>query len=111
MGKIQSNFQTAEQIATQMGTASDVIQSATSKSITKSAGTTLTVNAEAQGVNEQAVQLTKQFYDVFQQGINNIRSVVKEFERMDNDLQKSFSNSPLMKDPFANTVTYANAKK
>lgn len=93
MGKLQSNFQTAEQIATQMGRASDLIQSATSRSITKSNRTTLTVNAQAQSANDETMQLTKQIYDGFQQGINNIRSVVKDFERMDNELHNNFNNS------------------
>ncbi|MGG1140339.1 TIGR04197 family type VII secretion effector, partial [Bacillus mycoides] len=35
MGQFQSNFQTAQQIATQMRTASNMIQSATNRSITK----------------------------------------------------------------------------
>ncbi|WP_369900739.1 TIGR04197 family type VII secretion effector [Bacillus manliponensis] len=100
MGKFQSNFQTAEQIAMQMGRASDTVQSATSRTITKSTGTTLTVNTQAQSANDEAMQLTKQFQHAFQQGINNIRSVVKEFERMDNELQSNFSNSPLLERHF-----------
>ncbi|PRD06776.1 TIGR04197 family type VII secretion effector, partial [Bacillus sp. MYb56] len=43
MGKFQSNFQVAQQIATQMRNASDTIQSATSRSITKATRTTLSV--------------------------------------------------------------------
>ncbi|SFC32313.1 type VII secretion effector, SACOL2603 family [Bacillus sp. 491mf] len=90
MGQFQSNFQTAEQIATQMGTASDTIQSATNKSITKAERTTLSINAKAQEANQQAFDLTKQFYSAFQQGVNDIHSVAQDFERMDNELQKNF---------------------
>ncbi|ENQ3108403.1 TIGR04197 family type VII secretion effector [Bacillus cereus] len=90
MGQFQSNFQTAEQIATQMGTASDAIQSATNKSITKAERTTLSINAKAQEANQQAFDLTKQFYSAFQQGVNDIHSVAQDFERMDNELQKNF---------------------
>lgn len=111
MGQFQSNFQTAEQIATQMGMASDAIQSATNKSITKSERTTLSVNYKAQEVNQQALDLIKQFYVAFQQGINNIHSVAQEFERMDNELQKNFNHSSFRKDFLADMGTYANAKK
>lgn len=111
MGQFQSNFQTAEQIATQMGTASDTIQSATNRSITKSERTTLSINFKAQEANQQALNLTTQFYSAFQQGIHNIHSVAKEFERMDNELQKNFHNSPLIKDHLTNMTTYVNVKK
>lgn len=47
MGQFQSNFQTAQQIATQMRTASNIIQSATNRSITKATRTTLSVNSKA----------------------------------------------------------------
>ncbi|PDY14959.1 TIGR04197 family type VII secretion effector, partial [Bacillus cereus] len=40
MGQFQSNLQTATQIATQMRKASDTIQSASNRSITKATGTT-----------------------------------------------------------------------
>ncbi|MEI4801985.1 TIGR04197 family type VII secretion effector [Bacillus sp. FJAT-51639] len=90
MGQFQSNFQTAQQIATQMGTAADTIQSATNRSITKSSRTTLSINSKAQEVNQQALELTKQFYSAFQQAVNNIHSVAQEFERMDNELQRIF---------------------
>ncbi|PFY82570.1 TIGR04197 family type VII secretion effector, partial [Bacillus pseudomycoides] len=47
MGQFQSNFQSAAQIATQMRAASDTIQSATNRSITKATRTTLSVNSKA----------------------------------------------------------------
>ncbi|HFU7072530.1 TIGR04197 family type VII secretion effector [Bacillus cereus] len=90
MGQFQSNFQTAEQIATQMRNASDIIQSAINCSITKSNRTTLTVNSKAQEANQQALDLTKQFCASFQQAVDNIHSVANEFERMDNELQHTF---------------------
>ena len=61
MGQFQSNLQTATQIATKMGSASDRIQSATSRSITKAARTTLSVNFKSQEANQQVLDLTKQF--------------------------------------------------
>ncbi|WP_242272144.1 TIGR04197 family type VII secretion effector [Bacillus cereus group sp. BfR-BA-01310] len=90
MGQFQSNFQSAQQIATQMRAASDTIQSATSRSITKATRTTLAVNSKAQEVNQQVLDLTKQFSAAFQQAVNNIHSVANEFERMDNELQNTF---------------------
>ncbi|PEK81724.1 TIGR04197 family type VII secretion effector [Bacillus pseudomycoides] len=75
MGQFQSNFQAAQQIATQMRNASDTIQSATSKSIKKSKRTTLSVNSQAQEANQQMLDLTKQFSAAFQQAVDNIHSV------------------------------------
>ncbi|WP_114556448.1 TIGR04197 family type VII secretion effector [Bacillus sp. PF5] len=90
MGQFQSNFQTAQQIATQMRTASNIIQSATNRSITKATRTTLSVNFKAQEANQQMLDLTKQFSAAFQQEVDNIHSVAQEFERMDNELHNTF---------------------
>ncbi|MDA2451426.1 TIGR04197 family type VII secretion effector [Bacillus cereus] len=90
MGQFQSNFQTVEQIATQMRNASYTIQSAINRSITKANCTTLNVNSKAQEANQQALDLTKQFCAAFQQTVDNIHSVANEFERMDNELQNTF---------------------
>lgn len=90
MGNFQSNFQTATQIATQMKNASEIIQGATNRSITKASRTTLSVNAQAQEANQQMLDLTIQFCGAFQQAIDNIHLVAKDFERMDNELQKTF---------------------
>lgn len=110
MGRIQSNILTAEQIATQMGTASDAIRRATHKSISKSVSTTLLINANAQEANQKALELTKGFYEAFQQGISKIHSVAQEFERMDKELQNNFINSPLLQNSLADMTTYTNAK-
>lgn len=90
MGQFQSNFQTAQQIATQMRTASNIIQSATNRSITKAKRTTLSVNSKAQEANQQMLDFTKQFSTAFQQAVDNIHSVAQEFERMDNELHNTF---------------------
>ncbi|EOO73343.1 TIGR04197 family type VII secretion effector [Bacillus cereus] len=90
MGQFQSNFQSAQQIATQMRAASDTIQSATNRSITKATRTTLSVNSKAKEANQQVLDLTKQFSAAFQQAVDNIHSVANEFERMDNELQNTF---------------------
>ncbi|MGG0216629.1 TIGR04197 family type VII secretion effector [Bacillus mycoides] len=90
MGQFQSNFQTATQIATKMGSASDRIQSATTRSIKKATRTTLSVNSKAQEANQQMLDFTKQFSTAFQQAVDNIHSVAQEFERMDNELHNTF---------------------
>ncbi|WP_141546995.1 TIGR04197 family type VII secretion effector [Bacillus pseudomycoides] len=90
MGQFQSNFQTAQQIATQMRAASDTIQGATNRSIKRATRTTLSVNSKAQEANQQALELTKQFCSGFQQAVDNIHSVAQEFERMDNELHNTF---------------------
>lgn len=90
MENFQSNFQTAKQIATSMKNTSDTIQGTTNLSITKASRTTLSVNAQAQKTNQQMLDLTRQFCGTFQQAVDNIHSAAKEFERMDNELQKTF---------------------
>ncbi|PEP48336.1 TIGR04197 family type VII secretion effector [Bacillus wiedmannii] len=90
MGQFQSNLQTATQIATKMGLASDRIQSATSHSIIKATRTTLSVNFKSQEANQQVLDLTKQFSAAFQRAVDNIHSVSNEFERMDNELHNTF---------------------
>ncbi|AFQ24668.1 TIGR04197 family type VII secretion effector [Bacillus thuringiensis] len=90
MGQFQSNLQTATQIATKMESASDRIQSVTTRSITKATRTTLSVNFKAQEANQQMLDLTKQFSAAFQQAVDNIHSVSNEFERMDNELHNTF---------------------
>ena len=65
MGQFQSNLQTATQIATKMESASDRIQSVTTRSITKATRTTLSVNFKAQEANQQMLDLTKQFSAAF----------------------------------------------
>ncbi|MEJ9274742.1 TIGR04197 family type VII secretion effector, partial [Bacillus thuringiensis] len=89
-GQFQSNLQTATQIATKMESASDRIQSVTTRSITKATRTTLSVNFKAQEANQQMLDLTKQFSAAFQQAVDNIHSVSNEFERMDNELHNTF---------------------
>ncbi|PEO55762.1 TIGR04197 family type VII secretion effector [Bacillus toyonensis] len=90
MGQFQSNFQSAQQIATQMRLASGTIQSATNHSIKKATRTTLSVNSKAQEANQQVLDLTKQFSAAFQQAVDNIHLVAKEFERMDHELHNNF---------------------
>lgn len=69
---------------------SNTNQSTTDRSITKASRTTLSVNAQAQETNQQMLNLIRQFYGTFQQAVDNIHSAAKEFERMDNELQKTF---------------------
>ncbi|EAO51491.1 hypothetical protein RBTH_09041 [Bacillus thuringiensis serovar israelensis ATCC 35646] len=73
-----------------MESASDRIQSVTTRSITKATRTTLSVNFKAQEANQQMLDLTKQFSAAFQQAVDNIHSVSNEFERMDNELHNTF---------------------
>ncbi|WP_420489011.1 TIGR04197 family type VII secretion effector [Neobacillus vireti] len=87
---IQSNIQSAQQIATRMGSASDAIQRATGTPIKKDERTTLIVNMKAQEINQQAMQLAQLFNQSFQQTIQNIQSAAKEFERTDKELENNF---------------------
>lgn len=107
---IQSNIQSAQQIATRMGSASDAIQTATGKPINKDERTTLVVNKEAQDINQQARQLAQLFHQAFQQTIQNIQSAAKEFERMDKELGDNCNLWQSIKDSYNDGVTYRKAK-
>lgn len=80
-------MQSAQEVATKMGEASDALKQATSVPITKADKTTLTVNTKAQEANDEAIKLADLFLTHFQQTIENIQSVAKEFERTDEELE------------------------
>jgi len=107
---IQSNIQSAQQIASRMGSASDAIQRATGKRIKKDGRTTLIVNEKAQEVNQQSWQLAQLFNQAFQQTIQNIQSAAKEFERKDKDLGDNFNLWQSIKESYKDGVTYKKAK-
>lgn len=106
---IQSNLQTAEQIATKMGSASRSIQNASSQTITKAKRTNLIVNGKVQEANKQALKLIRIFNESFQQTIENIHSVANEFERADIELQDNFDQL-LPNNYLEDWRTYAKAK-
>lgn len=59
MGEFQSNLHRATQLATKMRTASNRMQSATSRSINKATRTTLSVNFKAQEANQQNLRRSR----------------------------------------------------
>ncbi|PEU06221.1 TIGR04197 family type VII secretion effector [Bacillus cereus] len=73
-----------------MKNVSNTNQITTNRSITKASRITLSVNAQAQKINQQMLDLTRKLCGNFQQAVDNIHSAAKEFERMDNELQKTF---------------------
>ncbi|WP_257142573.1 TIGR04197 family type VII secretion effector [Bacillus cereus] len=77
-------------MATSMKNVSNTNQITTNRSITKASRITLSVNAQAQKINQQMLDLTRKLCGNFQQAVDNIHSAAKEFERMDNELQKTF---------------------
>lgn len=104
---IKINFEAAEKIATRMGQASDSIQRATNKTISKAEKTTLTVNEQAQIAHEKAQHLTILYNEAFQKTIQNIQKVAKEFERTDQELQNIFNIQDMNRDAH----TYRRAKR
>jgi len=109
---IESSLNSAEEVATKMGQASDAIEEATQKTINRTERTTLTVNKRAQSANETSKDLTKEFQLVFQQTIDNIQHTAEEFERTDNEQRDQFNIEmphPYIKDT-GDAVTYGRAK-
>ena len=86
---IQSNKQIAEVIANKMGYASDSVSSAANKTYTEATGTTLTINGEAQSANDELIKFSKQYNEAFLKTIEQLHSVVSEFERTDMELNNA----------------------
>jgi len=107
---IQSNLQTAQEIATQMGKASDSIQSAMNKPLSTDDQTTLTVNEQCQEANQQALKLTNLFNKAFQKTIQNIHSAAEEFERKDYEIQIEINQSLNITNYIDDMNTYQKAK-
>ena len=107
---IQSNLQTAQEIATQMRKASDSIQSAMNKPLSTDDQTTLTVNEQCQEANQQALKLTNLFNKAFQKTIQNIHSAAEEFERKDYEIQVEINQSLNITNYIDDMNTYQKAK-
>lgn len=107
---IQSSLKTAEDIATEMGNASDAIQTAVSKQIPHAEKTTLAVNAKAQEANQEAIKLVQLFNQSFQETIENIHIVAKEFERTDQQLDTAIKQLLPINEALRDLNTYQKAK-
>jgi type VII secretion effector (TIGR04197 family) len=107
---IESNLASAEEIATEMGQASDSTERATQRTINRADRTTLSVNQQAQSANELAKELTQSFNQVFRQTIQNIQLTAEEFERTDNELQNIFGTGLHPSPYFEDVITYQRAK-
>ncbi|SDZ68848.1 type VII secretion effector, SACOL2603 family [Evansella caseinilytica] len=86
--QILSNYTTANAMATKMGQAADRIDRCTNKSVQLSERTTLLANKKAISSFSATRQLFVVFRQAFQKDIDNIRSVAKEFERLDENIEK-----------------------
>lgn len=110
MAGIQSNFDTASQVATTMGHAADSLMSATSKSITTADQTNLTANLQTKNCNQQILSMASNYAQLFNRDVAHVQSVTKEFQRVDEELKAGLA-VPLMKDPIKDLNTYVNSKK
>lgn len=92
MSKIQSNIGSANKIATSMGHVGDRVRHASSEPIQKASRTTVRVNQDAAHSVDQMKKMVTQFGQSFQKDIGHIRSVAREFERVDRQVGRDFSN-------------------
>ncbi|MBC1457117.1 TIGR04197 family type VII secretion effector [Listeria newyorkensis] len=92
MSKIQSNIGSANKIATSMGHVGDRVSHASLKPIQKASQTTVRVNQEAAHSADQMKKMVTQFGQSFQKDIGHIRSVAREFDRVDREVGGDFSN-------------------
>lgn len=86
---IESNMQSAEEVATSMGQAGDAVQRVADMTTTKAEKTTLAVNERAQETNDELFIVAELLSTCFSEAIDNIHSVAKEFERTDVELDSS----------------------
>lgn len=107
---IQSNLKTAEKIATEMEKAREANERAINKTLQSANKTTVTVNLKAQEANQEAVKLVRHYNQSFQQTIEKIHSVAKEFERMDKELDDSINQLMPINEALQDLYTYKNAK-
>ncbi len=70
-----------------MGVSSDSIEHAAGKTCQKATKTTLLVNLEAQLAHEELIRLTQDFNEAFRKTMEQLQTVVSEFERTDEELQ------------------------
>lgn len=107
---IKSSLQTAEEIATNMGRASDSIQQATHTTLSIDSQTTLTVNSKAQESNQQALDLASQYNEAFLKAIQNIQSAAEEFQRKDDEMKVEIGQSLNIPNYIEDMRTYQKAK-
>lgn len=107
---IQSSMQSAQDVATKMGQAGDAVQQVASMNVTKSGKTTLTVNEQAQKANDELVTIAELISTCFEEAIDNIHSVAKEFERTDVELDSSINELLEHTDGLDKSRAYERAK-
>ncbi|MBC2259874.1 TIGR04197 family type VII secretion effector [Listeria booriae] len=90
MKQVKSNHSRANQIATSMGHVTDAMQRTSKKQVPQASRTTLQVNQAAKQSSNQAKQLMSQLGQNFSRDVGHIRSVAKEFERVDRALSSGF---------------------
>ncbi|ANZ99779.1 hypothetical protein BFC22_06575 [Carnobacterium divergens] len=90
MGVVQSNFNQASSLATELSNATQAFSH--SSSISKASATTVSGNQKASLTIDQSQSLLTSFLGALQRDSQNIQSVATDFEAMDQKLEKSLLN-------------------
>lgn len=107
---IQSNLDTAQQIATALNSAVTEIQGTGRKSVTADNSSNITVVGKASDIASTLVDIVQQYQSGLKQMMTDIQSVAKNFESTDTELSKQFHQLP-NKVNTKDTATYNQALK
>lgn len=95
VGEFQSNIQTAEQVATEMGQAIMALEQVVNRPLNPATRTSLHGNQKAQEGNKELLEVVHQFQQAFQEDIAKIRLVAHEFAANDIALKQNFDSQML----------------
>lgn len=98
---IQSNLDTAQQIATALNSAVTKIQGTSRNSVTSDNSSNIAVVGKASDITSALVDIVQQYQVGLKQMMTDIHSVAKSFESTDQELSKHFyqlSNQDIAKD-------------
>lgn len=104
---VQSNFQTAEEIATKLHQGLDNGTQSLNNQVVTANQTTLSANEQAKLAHETSTTIYQQLFTAFQKDIENLKTVAKEFERMEETIKQEIDLPDYIRD----ATTYANAKR
>lgn len=93
-------FKSAEDVANEMGIASDSLKQATNKFVDKTTRSTVTVVEKSLESHEKLIELATDFHTSFSETIEQINSVAKEFDRTDVELQNTMNQFLQFSSPF-----------
>lgn len=97
-------FKSAEDVANEMGFASDVLNESTNKMIDTSTSSTVSVVERSLESQELLMKLAADFHTSFNKTIEQLNSVATEFKRTDIELEHNIQQLFPLSTPFQNNL-------